>query len=505
MSRGLVLCAVFGLACAGMRYDRGHRALAQANAPVRVVNQVAPSDLAWFEVLVRAGSAHDPVGQEGIAYLTAQLLRQGGAGGRSPEAVEEALVALGAEIEVIVDREMVAFRTTCMAEDAQAVAALLGDMLVAPGLDADVFERIGSESSAWLERGIVQNDEALGDAVMDAWLYEGHRYGHPTRGRQGVVDVLTIDDVSAFMAKRYIRPSVVLGVAGAVPGAVVASLVDRLSETPSQLYQDVTPRAVPKLSGRSMLIVEKPTDATGIHFGQGTGLHRSHADWPAMLLAITALGEHRQSHGRLYQGLREDRGLNYGDYAYIEHYVQADWSARQHTGTGRVQNAFSVWIRPVGASNGPFALKAAVRLVESWVEDGLSQEEFTRMQTYLSSRIALWATDPGRRLGWSTEAILMGWPDPIADLPERVRALTLATVNQTIQRHVDPKSLNIVVVTGDGAAFRDAIIEEGLTPIVYDGSSPKSESDQAREDATIAASVVGVDGVEIIATEELFR
>jgi hypothetical protein len=70
---------------------------------------------------------------------------------------------------------------------------------------------------------------------------------------------------------------------------------------------------------------------------------------------------------------------------------------------------------------------------------------------------------------------------------------------------VDPKSLNIVVVTGDGAAFRDAVIEEGLTPIVYDGSSPESESDQAREDATIAATEVGVDGVEIIVTEELFR
>ena len=49
MNRGLILFAVFGLACAGMRYDRGHRALAAADAPVRVVKQIAPSDLAWFE------------------------------------------------------------------------------------------------------------------------------------------------------------------------------------------------------------------------------------------------------------------------------------------------------------------------------------------------------------------------------------------------------------------------------------------------------------------------
>jgi zinc protease len=493
------------MGCAGSRYDRGPRRFAQAEAAVQQVNQIAPSELAWFEVLVRAGTAHDPIGQEGIAYLTAQLLRQGGAGERSPAEVEAALVGLGADISVVVDKEMVSFRVTCMAEDAAQIASILGDMVAAPSLDKDIFARIRSESEAWLARGIVQNDEGLGDAVFDMRLFEGHRYAHPSRGRLGVLGVLSLDDVKRFLARRYVRPSIVLGVAGWVEQPVLDSLTRRLSETPARLYTDVTPRAVPEIHGRRVLIVEKPTEATGIHLGHVTKLTRSHADWPAMLLATTALGEHRQSHGRLYQALREDRGLNYGDYAYIEDYVQAGWSSRQQMGTGRRQNAFSLWIRPTEAANGPFALKAAIFELEAWVESGLAADEFTRMQTYLSSRIALWATDPGRRLGWATEAKLMDWPDPIADLPEQIRALSLDDVNAAIQRHVHPAKLDIVVVTKDGAGFRDAVVEENPTPIVYGGSPPPADSKQAQADAHISAIVLGVSGVELIQTEGLFR
>ncbi len=499
----IVLTVVIG--CAGPRYERGPRAFTDAQAPVRVVDHTGDNELAWFEVTVRAGSAHDPLGQEGLAHLTAQLLREGGAGDMSPEAVERQLVALGTDVHVVVDREMVHFRVRCLSEDAWKVASMLGDMIVRPGLDEDVFARLESESAAWLERGVVQNDEGLGSAVFNARLYEGHRYGHPTRGRLGVVDVITVDDVRAFLAQRYLRSSVVLGVAGDVAPDVLSELVSLLSEAPAGLYKDVTPRAVPKPDGRSLLIVEKPTESTGIHFGHVTRLHRSHPDWPAMLLAVTALGEHRQSHGRLYRVLREERGLNYGDYAYIENYEQAGWSSRQQTGTGRVQNAFSVWIRPTEAANGPFALKAAIREVENWVQAGLLPDEFARMKKYLGSRIALWASDPGRRLGWATEAVLMGWPDPIAELPEQIASLELSAVNEAIQRNIDPDGIDIVVVTGDGASFRDAVIEEGATPIVYGDSAPPEGSDQSKKDAEIADIVLGISQSEIIRTEEIFR
>ncbi len=505
MARVAVLLTLALCACAGAKYPRGPSALDAARAPVTLVHQPGSGELVYMEILVRAGSAHDPVGSEGLAHLTARLLREGGAGTRSAKAVEALLYRLGTDIEVAVDRETVAFRTTCVAEDAAEMAGLMGDMLVAPRLELRTLQRIRQEALNTLERDITQNDEALGEAVLDARLHAGHGYGHPVEGRAGVVPTLSEDRVRRFLHERYVRPAIVLGLAGAATPEIAQALQTRLSEAPAALYRDVTPRAMPVPRGRRLLIVEKETIATGIHFGHPTRLRRDHPDWPAMVVATTALGEHRQSHGRLYQALREDRGLNYGDYAYVERYRQDGGSHRQQTGTGRVDNIFYVWIRPVEPVNGPFALKSALRIVEDWVSDGLTEEEFSAMQGYLQSRIALWAADPGRRLGWATEAQLMGWPDPVQTLPAAVAALSRGEVNAAIQRHIDPANLDIVVVTADGSAFSEAIQDEAPTPIRYSSSPPAEGSAQAVEDTRISEIKVGLKGVQIVPTKDLFR
>jgi zinc protease len=488
-----------------------------AEGPVALVGQPGSGPATHIYLSVRAGSAMDPVGQEGVASLAAQLLREGGAGERDGAAVDAALYALGTDIEVVVDKELVTFRTRALHGDMETAASILGDILLAPKLDGDSFLRLRSEARHALEVGIAQSDEALGLEVMDSWMHAGHPYGHPVEGRSGALEVVDVAAVKAFVADRYLRASVVLGVAGpcvradgsidtAAPGgAAVARLRGRLAGLSSTLPQAATPRAVPSVEGRRMLVIEKATEATGIHFGHPTELHRGHRDWPAMLLATTALGEHRQGHGRLYRALREARGLNYGDYAYLEVHREAGGSSLQETGSGRVQNPFHVWVRPVDAANGPFALKAAVALVEDFAEHGLDPAEFARMQRYLSGRISLWAADPGRRLGWAVEARAMGWPDPIATLPVAIEALSLEKVNEAIATHMQPENLKIVVITGDGASFEGKILEGIVTPLVYPGDGPAPGGFQEAEDLDYAGHELEVLQVNVLSTEELFR
>jgi zinc protease len=501
----LLLLILLSLGCTGSRYPRGASAFDAAKGPVKLVHQPDAGPLVHLEILVRAGSAHDLIGSEGLANLTARLLREGGAGKRTPAEVEQALYRMGTEIEVVVDREMVAFRATCVAEDAPAVAKLMGQMLMVPRLDPKVLSRIRSEALSHLQQGIVQNDEALGDALLDARLYAGHGYGHPIQGRVGVLPTLSEAQVRRFLLERYVRPAMVLGVAGAASEETVAALREKLGGAPAALYRDVTPRAAAVPRGRRVLIVEKRTSATGVHFGHTTRLRRDHPDWAAMMLATTALGEHRQAHGRLYQALRESRGLNYGDYAYVERYRQDGWSHRQQTGTGRVDNSFYVWIRPVEPGNAAFALKAAIGLVEAWADTGLSPDEFAAMQTYLQSRVALWAADPARRLGWATEAALMGWPDPVQALPAAIAGLSLTQVNLAIQRHIHPDRMDIVVVTQDAKALSELLRSEAPTPMVGAAGSSDEDEAQAAEDAQISATQLKLQGIEVVPTEDLFR
>ncbi|MDG1483857.1 MAG: pitrilysin family protein [Myxococcota bacterium] len=499
-----------------------------AEGPVARIGHRIDGPLAWVNLTVRAGSAHDPIGREGLAWLTARMLREGGAGGRSAEEVEAELYALGADIDVLVDREQVTFRTKCLVEDLDEMADLLGDMLLEPALEGATLSRLLDSATDWLTRGVTDSDERLGLSVFDDWMFTGHPYGHPVQGRAGVVGLLDRGDIEGFLAERYVRPAMVLGMAGPMvegqeirshaPGAAAAALLAaRLStETPTDLYRDVTPRPVPSVSGRSLLVVEKSTDATGLHLGHDTELTPEHADWPAMVLAMTAFGEHRQSHGRLYQTLRGTRGLNYGDYAYVGIYRQAGWSSEREPASDRLANPFYVWIRPTDAVNGPFALRAAVKMIEELAAEGLTEDEFATMQQYLSGRISLWAADPGRRLGFAVSAVTMGWADPLQTLPAQIEALTLEAVNDALRRHVRPDDLRIVAVTGDAEALVSAVIqgeneekptdgEGSAASIVYTTAAPEVGSPQHTRDLEFSRYSLELKQTSVLTTEELFR
>ena len=502
----------------------GPAPLVEAVKPIRVVGQPADGLVTWLDLTIRAGSAHDPIGQEGLAWHTANLLREGGAGGRDKAAVDALLYRLGTDVEVMVDRELISLRVRCLTEDLPEVTDLLGDMLLEPALDASALERLAGSSRTALETGIAESDEGLGMAALDGWLFSGHRYAHPPQGRAGVLETLTVDDVQDFLDARYVRPAAVLGVSGPMIGAdgavrddapgsaSVTALAGRLSEgLAPTLYTDATPRAVDTIEGREVLIIEKETDAVGAHIGQVTSLRRDHPDWPAMLLAMTAFGEHRQSHGRLYRAFRKQRGLNYGSYAYIESYRQDGWAREQETATGRVQNPFYVWLRPMSDDNALFAVKGAVRMLEQLHEEGLQEAEFEQMRTYLVGRVALWAASPERRLGWAVEARVMGWPDPIETLPAALRALDRESVHRAIQQHLDPTALRIVLVAGDAEALAAKIRPQAdgreypPTPIVYEGTPPASGSPQAAEDDAISQYDLDARQVIILSSEELFR
>jgi zinc protease len=95
------------------------------------------------------------------------------------------------------------------------------------------------------------------------------------------------------------------------------------------------------------VIVEKPGPSTAISLGYPIDLHRGSREFYALWIANSWLGEHRNSSSHLYKVIREKRGMNYGDYSYIEAFPQGGFRTMPPTGVGRRQQMFEVWIRPV--------------------------------------------------------------------------------------------------------------------------------------------------------------
>ncbi|MCP4804226.1 MAG: insulinase family protein [Proteobacteria bacterium] len=460
------------------------------------------SQLVYLQATIQAGSAYDPIGQEGIAWLTAESMRQGGAGDRTSEEVDQLLYELAADIDVVVDKELVTFRGKALASDRDTFVPLFVDMVASPAFEETTVERLRAQALDHLTVGILDSNEALGDATFDTLVNEGHPYGHPIEGRSGVVGLLDVDAVQAFHADAYVRTRVTLGLAGDVDQAL-ADQIDAALALDTVDGPEATPKPRLDTEGRTLLVVERETEKSVVNFGHELDVDRGHPDYPALFLAMIAFGDHRESHGRLYSTLRGDRGLNYGDYAYIEHYVQKSGSSTQEVGTTRAQPQFMVWLRPLTQDTTAWSVKAAVEMTEDLVATGLDPAEFELIQEYLLQRMRIWAQDPGRRLEYAVEAQALGYPNQLEDLPDSIEALTVEQVNAALTRHIRPADLRIVVVAGNSDELIRELTEEKSTPLVKEGLNLDDEQEAWNQE--VAESQLGLQSWSIVPAEGIFQ
>jgi zinc protease len=495
---------VFLITACVPRIETGPSAVAEAQAPVRLVTLPDPgSPNVYFQAIVAAGSARDPVGREGLAWLTARSMSEGGAGTRSGQALKEALFPTGNDIEQVIDREWVSFRLTCHRDHAPLCMELFTEVLLHPRFDEVDVDRLRDEALYQVSQGLLADEESLGAEVLDGWIYEGHPYGHPVMGRTGVLPLLDAEAARRFHARHYVREAVIGGMAGAFEPELQSAFQERLDALPGNRAPELILQSPAPKAGRALLAVDTETEVTGIHLGHPLGVDRNHPDWPALYLGVSAFGVHRQVHGRLFRSLRGDRGLNYGTYAYMEPFVQRGWTTLPEQGVSRQQPHFSLWIRPTSIENGPFALKLALDELERLVTDGLEEAEYELNRDYLVGHLALEAPDPGRRLAYALDAAATGTPNLLEYVPVALESVTLEEVNAALATHLRPQNLRIVAVSGEAADLVTRLVEGIPTPIVYNDVLPSPE--QAARDEEVAARSVGLTESDTTPAEGIFR
>lgn len=461
-------------------------------AEVRLVERPdVAAPVVYLQAMIAAGSAYDRPGEEGLAALTASALVAAGAGERAATAVDDALYPVGASFQQVIDREWVSIRLACPKAYGALCVELFTDALTRPKFELADVVRLRDEAVYAVTDGLLSDEEDLAREVLEGWLYEGHPYGHPVAGRAGVLPTFDSADAQRFFTDHYVRESVVVGIAGGYDEALRADLARRLEAVPARAAPELVLMAPPSFTGRHLLAVDTETAVTGFAIGAPFAVDRNHADWSALFVAYTALGEHRQSHGRLYRQLRTDRGLNYGDYAYLERYVQRGWTSLPEQGVLRRQPMTYLWLRPTSVENGPFAAKLAIDEWERFAKEGLTAGEFTDIQSYLLGRLRLLATDPGRRLAYALDAKATKTPDILTLLPETVASMDVTTVNHAVTKHVNVDNLRIVAVSGEAEALVTSLVEGTPTPIVYaEGIVP--DDVHAARDAEIAGKALGI-------------
>ena len=466
------------------------------------------SPLVTMRVAFRAGSQDDPPGKEGLAALTARLLSEGGSRNVPYSELLERLYPLAGRMDGQCDKELTIFTGEVHRDKLAEFYPLFTDTLLRPRFDAADFERLRQEQISFLSSRLRGNDdENLGKSTLQLSLYPPtHPYGHVDQGTVAGLQAITLDDVREFYRGHYTRSTVTPAASGGIDEAFrrrltqefAAGLPEGKTVAPT-LPKPAQPQDV------EVTIVEKPTIATAISLGFPLDVTRADDDFYALAVAGSAFGEHRTFNGRLMKNMRGKRGLNYGDYAYIENFIQDGASTFVDPGIPRRQQYFSIWIRPVPHDKAAFALRQAVRELEQLVTDGVTEEEFEATRDFLFHYSKLWVQTQSRRLGFDLDGQFYGRGSLVDELNRRLPNMTRETVNAAIRKHLQAKNLFVAIVTDDAARFRDQILSGKPTPLVYDtaGTPP----DILAEDKEIEAWPLSINGerLRIVPAKDMFE
>jgi zinc protease len=165
--------------------------------------------------------------------------------------------------------------------------------------------------------------------------------------------------------------------------------------------------------------------------------------------------------------MRGKRGLNYGDYAYVENFIQEGGSTFPLPNIPRRQQHFEIWIRPVAPANTAFALRQAVYETDKLIREGIPPAAFEATRSFLLNYASLWAQDVSRRLGFAIDALVYG-KDLLAELKTRLPKMKKADVDRAVRKHLSTKNLAIAIVSDEGEALKQTLLSGKPTPIVYD-------------------------------------
>ena len=378
-------------------------------------------------VAFRGGAATDPEGRGGRAAMTMALLTEG-AGALDAQAFQKRLQELAIRLDADAGMDLVSITMRTLTKNRDEAFRLLRNVLTEPRFDEEAVERVRSEILASLRQRAEDPDVQAREALY-AELFPDHPYGRPVDGTIESIARITTDDLRTFAGNRLARDNVVIGVVGDITSAelseALATMFGDLPETAAPIrVADVRPKASDALT-----VIEQDVPQSAVTFAQ-PGLQRDDPDWYAALVLNHVLGGGSFT-SRLYQEVREERGLAYG--------VGSRLVALHHAG-----------LLSGGAGTANERVAETVRIIrEEWAkiaDGGVTEEEVADSKTYLVGSFALRFTSSPRiarmLVGMQLHDLGRDYFDRYDSL---IAAVSTEDVNRLARDLIRPDTLHIVV------------------------------------------------------------
>ena len=463
------------------------------------VFRMSKSPIISFRIQFLTGAVDDPVGKEGVASLTAAMLSDGGSQSRTYEQIVKEFYPIAASFSSQADKEMTTFVGQTHVDNLPKYYGIIKQMLLEPGFREDDFKRLKDAALNFLKTNLREgNDEELGKERLYNIIYKGTAYENHSVGRVSSIEKLTLQDVKDFYAKNYTQGALVLGVSGGFDVKFSDQMTADFAKLPVG-GRKMRKLAAPQLAdGLKIDIVQRETLATAISLGFPIDVNRSFGkDYAALALVAAYFGQHRSSNSYLYGRLRELRGLNYGDYAYIEYFPRGMFQFEPDPNIARTMQIFQMWIRPVEPKNANFALRAALYEYDKLAKNGLDQKTFEETRSFLSKYVNILTQTKDAELGYALDAKFYGTSDYNQTMKADLAKLTLADVNKAIKTYLASSKMRVVMITKDAEGLRNQIVNN--TPATISYASPKSK-EITDEDQIIFTYPIPVKAADVTVT-----
>lgn len=352
---------------------------------LRVVTERMPGvRSASVGVWVLAGSRDEAPRISGSSHFLEHLLFKG-TSTRSARDIAEAFDAVGGDVNAFTAKEFTCFYARVLDRDLEMAVDHLADMLqhsLIRSADLDAERQVILEE-------INMHEDSPEDLVHDVFtetLWPDHPLGRPVLGTATTINSATRGSVARFYKRHYVPGNFVVAAAGNVRHEELIGLLEDRMETGRPLTDgtasswNLRSAGPPPQPSRGRLVRRRKTEQAHICLGTN-GLARTDPDRFAFLIVNTALGGGMSS--RLFQEVRERRGLAYSVYSYQSQYTEA--------------GIFTAY-----AGTTPARAEEVIGLLRRELEDvgsgGLTDEEFDRAKGHVKGSLVLSLEDPGGRM-----------------------------------------------------------------------------------------------------------
>jgi len=383
---------------------------------------------------VGVGSRNESPDQAGISHFLEHLLFKGTDRFSSVE-IDQIFDGMGAEANAGTGKETTSVYSRFLDQHLERAFDVLADMVLRPA-----YPDIDSERQVVIEEIAMYEDEPSDKVhdVLSQAIFGDHPLGRPIIGRADVIASVPVPEIAAYHDIGYVGSNVVVAAAGNVEHDRLVELVAAAADAGDGLPDGAPP--APDAAEPRIRFHRKTTEQYHLCLG-APGIPRGDDRRFALRVFDTILGG--SSSSRLFQEVREKRGLAYAVYSYASHYMDSG------------QVGLYVGTRPDNVAE---AMKVIAGELHRIVDEPVSDEELTRAKENVKGRMVLSFESTLTHMNRLGGSVLTGVP--LLSLDEMLGAIDAVTVEdlaELARELFTPERLSAAGVGADEAAFRRSL------------------------------------------------